>query len=145
MEEWKQIEGFNYIVSNLGHIINTKLDKEVRPYLDKGKLKVTFYNGTSRNRKAQNLATIIYNNFIKPLNGKTYIGFKDGNIYNCAANNLFIKKREIKKEKKPQIRKTYESNMDQVTFALTPKIPYADNVTVRPKYSGTNFSQVIWR
>jgi hypothetical protein len=142
IEQWKPIEGFNYKISNLGRIINNKFNKEVKPYMDKGRLKITFMN--NEKKYSQNLAQLVYKYFISDRENKPHIIFKDGNIKNCAVDNLI---RQISNRSKPQPKPVkQESKMDLVTFSSEAKIPYCDNVTVRPKsYSNYLLTQFAYR
>jgi hypothetical protein len=118
--------------------------------MDKGRLKVTFYNYSSDTKKrfAQNFAALVYHYHVKPLVGKSTIGFKDKDITNCAADNLILQKWNQDKKKPYAVRKkrvVKESQMDSIVLPSEMKIPYADNCTVRPRSYREHFSQVIWR
>ena len=147
LEKWANVDGFNYVISDKGRIINTKLNRELKPYMDKGNLKVTFYNhtGETKIKLSKNLATFVYHYHVHPLTSKSTIGFKDKNVANCSADNLILQrwnqgKKKPYSNKKKRVLK--EAEMDSVILYSETKIPYADNCTVRPKgYSGYLLTQ----
>lgn len=145
MEEWKQIDGFPYIISNKGNIINTRMNKPLKPYLDKGRLKITFYD--NKKRYSRNLAPLVYNYFIKPTNSKTNISFKDGDYNNCSADNLILSRqvalmnrRQGSSSKTPILNSKKREGIKELPFIVRSDnyVPYADNCTVKPKYSNSD-------
>ena len=129
--EWKQIEGFNYKVNNRGDVINLRWNKKVNAHLDKGKLRVTLSNKETKKRHHFFLAQLVYHYFISPVKGKTHISFRDGNKYNCNANNLMLSPSKVRKKLSKMVK---ESQMDNIKiFESLASIPYADNCTVKGK------------
>lgn len=143
MEEiWKQIEGYPYIISNKGRVRNVAMNRALIPYMDKDRLKVTFYKNCQR--YSRNLASLVYHYFIHPIGTKAKIGFKDGDVKNCSADNLILSERVFKQrmiKRKGQSKKTPVLNskkregLKELPFAIETSnyIPYADNCTVRAK------------
>ena len=117
MEQWKQIEGFGYAVSNFGRMFNTTTEKSLSPHHNQGKARVTLYVNGRTHRKHFYLASLVYNYFIERIPKGVHIGFKDNNPFNCTADNLYLTAGRNKTPKKAHHQKEIkEKQMDSVLF-----------------------------
>ena len=119
MEQWKQIEGFNYAVSNMGRVKNIRTGRIIKPSMENGTPRVSVYgSGTILEKQKFCISHLVYNYFIKPMRKSVHIGFRDGNKSNCIPDNLYLMSEQPKKyTKKPKNGKTpKESQMDSVLF-----------------------------
>ena len=90
-ELWLSIaECPEYEVSDFGNIRKKGTTKYKKAFLEEGNLKISIKDERGR-WLSKRVSTIVWTTFIDPSVKRVWgIGFKDGNVENCAVNNLFI-------------------------------------------------------
>ena len=125
MEQWKQIEGFNYAVSNMGRVKNISTGRILKLSIENGTPRVSLHRDTLEKRVQKFFVShLVYNYFVKPIGKSVHIRFRNSN--NCTPDNLYLMSEEPKirrpktknkKEKHTTLTKTpKESQMDSVVF-----------------------------
>lgn len=88
-EEWRQVEGSDFVVSNLGNVIGRKPDCLMTCYKNKkGYLKLNIWQHGKR--KGVFLHRLVARAFISNPNGLPQVNHIDGDKENNAASNLAI-------------------------------------------------------
>lgn len=86
MEEWRNIEGYQYIVSNFGHVRRLGSDKDHSVRDCRGCLVTDLYN--EGRRKTVRVHRLVAKAFIDNHDNKPEVNHKDGNRHNNNVDNL---------------------------------------------------------
>ena len=127
MEQWKQIEGFGYAVSNLGRVRNISTGRILKLSIENGAPRASLHRDTLEKRVQKFFVShLVYNYFVKPIGKSVHIRFRNSN--NCTPDNLYL----MSEEPKIYIRKTKTSDKkeknNQATLTKTPKESQMDSV-----------------
>ena len=86
-EQWSDIEGTNYAVSNLGEVINKKNNRALRACMNgRGYLQVVLYKGGVR--FTRRVHTLVAQAFLADYNKDFEVLHKNTNQNDCSAGNL---------------------------------------------------------
>lgn len=91
IEIWKDIEGFSgYKVSNFGKVVSFKKENPclLKLKTTKGAIPCVFLS-EGRKREYVKLSVLVARAFVPRLNDKNYVHFKNGDLHDCRAENLY--------------------------------------------------------
>ena len=95
-EEFKKIEGYDYLISNYGRVISLnfrrmKIVAEIKPNKNtKGYWKVGLWKKGEK-QKVMLIHRLVAEHFLEKIEGLYTVGFKDGDINNFKLENLYWK------------------------------------------------------